>query len=423
MIDFSEILPIARRVVGAAVAGSPPRAVTLIRDLKGRIAVFIEFDGDPDSTLTAKLEADLTAALGAFWSGRLWLDHPRATSVVRSFGAMVRRESTAMDAVGGAEPFTWNLVDRTYSKRGWIERRAPPWPMPNRNPAIVSFYSFKGGVGRSTALAASAMILARAGKKVVVVDLDLEAPGVFTLLDPASNVDEGIVDYLVHKAVDDEEYRLELCERKITDAALIGETGTPIVVLPAGRIDSGYIDKIARVDINGDEAFTGLESLLKEIKRAHSPDFIFLDVRAGLHDIGGLSLNALSHLNLLFCLDTPQSWKGLYPVLEILSKSKDRELLLVHAMATPQRIDPKAHENFRDKAFGAFRDHYFAEEEDMPDVGDDSAPYGVPLYEEESLSNLASLVVPGARESLLSAGSPYRILVRKIGERLERATE
>ena len=41
----------------------------------------------------------------------------------------------------------------------------------------ITFYSYKGGVGRSLALANCAKFLAYHGKKVVVMDLDLEAPG------------------------------------------------------------------------------------------------------------------------------------------------------------------------------------------------------------------------------------------------------
>src|SRR5262245_38689350 len=43
--------------------------------------------------------------------------------------------------------------------------------------SIVTFYSYKGGVGRSMALANIAVLLARHGLKVLVVDWDLEAPG------------------------------------------------------------------------------------------------------------------------------------------------------------------------------------------------------------------------------------------------------
>src|SRR4051812_16178325 len=43
--------------------------------------------------------------------------------------------------------------------------------------SVITFYSFKGGVGRSMALANIAVQLARRGKRVLAVDWDLEAPG------------------------------------------------------------------------------------------------------------------------------------------------------------------------------------------------------------------------------------------------------
>ena len=45
------------------------------------------------------------------------------------------------------------------------------------NGKIFTFYSYKGGVGRSMALANIAELLYRQGKRVVMVDWDLEAPG------------------------------------------------------------------------------------------------------------------------------------------------------------------------------------------------------------------------------------------------------
>jgi len=44
--------------------------------------------------------------------------------------------------------------------------------------SIVTFYSYKGGVGRSMAIANIAYELTRKGKKVLIVDWDLEAPGI-----------------------------------------------------------------------------------------------------------------------------------------------------------------------------------------------------------------------------------------------------
>jgi cellulose biosynthesis protein BcsQ len=42
---------------------------------------------------------------------------------------------------------------------------------------IITFYSFKGGVGRSMALANVAAIYAQRGKRVLAIDFDFEAPG------------------------------------------------------------------------------------------------------------------------------------------------------------------------------------------------------------------------------------------------------
>ena len=46
---------------------------------------------------------------------------------------------------------------------------------------VVSFYSYKGGVGRTTSLALTATYLSRKGKNVFVLDCDFEAPGIVTI--------------------------------------------------------------------------------------------------------------------------------------------------------------------------------------------------------------------------------------------------
>ena len=45
---------------------------------------------------------------------------------------------------------------------------------------VTTFYSFKGGVGRTMALVNSGVELAKRGRKVLLVDFDLEAPGLDT---------------------------------------------------------------------------------------------------------------------------------------------------------------------------------------------------------------------------------------------------
>ena len=57
-------------------------------------------------------------------------------------------------------------------------------PADRRGGRIVTFYSYKGGTGRTMALANVAWILASAGKKVLVADWDLEAPGLHRFFHP-----------------------------------------------------------------------------------------------------------------------------------------------------------------------------------------------------------------------------------------------
>ena len=54
------------------------------------------------------------------------------------------------------------------------DERSPVERPPGR---VITFYSYKGGVGRSMAMANIALLLARLGRKVLVIDWDLEAPG------------------------------------------------------------------------------------------------------------------------------------------------------------------------------------------------------------------------------------------------------
>ncbi|MCK4500705.1 AAA family ATPase [Candidatus Babeliales bacterium] len=50
-------------------------------------------------------------------------------------------------------------------------------------PIIITFYSFRGGVGRSMAMLNTGCLLAQSGRRVLLVDFDLEAPDLTRLID------------------------------------------------------------------------------------------------------------------------------------------------------------------------------------------------------------------------------------------------
>lgn len=64
---------------------------------------------------------------------------------------------------------TWTTAMPPYSRQHE--------QMSDQSTQFVSFYSYKGGVGRSTVLANLACRQAMQGRKVLIIDLDLERPG------------------------------------------------------------------------------------------------------------------------------------------------------------------------------------------------------------------------------------------------------
>src|SRR3954464_9633363 len=69
---------------------------------------------------------------------------------------------------------------------------------------VVTFYSYKGGVGRTFATANIAVLLAKRGKKVLLMDWDLEAPGLDEFfkdhLRSSSHSKNGLIHLLSHAA-------------------------------------------------------------------------------------------------------------------------------------------------------------------------------------------------------------------------------
>lgn len=294
----------------------------------------------------------------------------------------------AREPVDGAR---WRSVQRVLSKESWLGATCdPPWPaLEKKTPTIASFYSFKGGVGRSTVLAAVARRLAAGGKRVCVVDLDLEAPGLGVLfgVDPAAGY--GVLDFMVdHLATDGK--AMDLAKYKALPGALPPQEQKQVDVFAAGQLDLSALEKLARLDyasIRSDgtgssPVETALRALLSMIRSQLKPDFILLDSRAGLHDLGGLSLHALSHVEVLVSRASPQAIPGLSLALQVLAKRRRAEELrcmVVHTLAplpADEGLGKQEREWFRAEAYQLFNQHVYPfMEQESPLEGDDTAPH------------------------------------------------
>lgn len=195
----------------------------------------------------------------------------------------------------------------------------------------VTFYSYKGGTGRSLVLANAAWYLARLGQKVVALDFDLEAPGLHYKfsLDPdgkALPVQRGVVNY-IHSFTEDAG-----AMRPIKEFALevnVPSAAKPITLIPAGRVPSAdYWFKLSQ--INWHELFysphaSGVQILLElknRILDQIEPDFLLVDSRTGITEMGGVATTLFA--DRVICLVSPamENLEGSRAVLRSLKRSR-----------------------------------------------------------------------------------------------------
>ncbi|MHA3905048.1 ParA family protein [Castellaniella sp. WN] len=202
------------------------------------------------------------------------------------------------------------MLDRLATETDWAHIE----PETTGAPRIV-FYSIKGGVGRSTALAATAWQLAQSGKRVLVLDLDLESPGLSSaLLSADGQPTYGITDWLVEDLVDNGDAVLDALVAK-SDLSHDGE----IHVVPAhGAAYGEYIAKLGRVwmpkvhaDGRRESWSMRLNRLLVKLEEKIQPDVVLIDSRSGIDEIASACVTELgANLILLFALEGQQTWTG-----------------------------------------------------------------------------------------------------------------
>jgi MinD-like ATPase involved in chromosome partitioning or flagellar assembly len=165
----------------------------------------------------------------------------------------------------------------------------------------ITFYSYKGGVGRTLAAANFAVYLAKLGLKTVVIDFDLEAPGIdakFPLLKvPAEQ--KGILDYILDYQLNNEDPGSvnQICLQIPIESS---ESTTPLWLIPAGQyLSEEYYRKLSQLDwsfIFSEErdGVAFFQQFLAHIKQELQADFVIIDSRTGITEIAGLCTQQLA---------------------------------------------------------------------------------------------------------------------------------
>ncbi len=297
------------------------------------------------------------------------------------------------------------------------------------NAPVTSFYSFKGGVGRTTATVLSALLLARQGKKVMIVDFDLEAPGLASIFANRNDSAEdllsvnGFIDFLVdyefHKR-DFKEIDLDDYYFRINEQALVGNNGGELLIIPAiatnSESSSNYINKLSKATIRfGLGKEYAPDVFLKKMEEKLKPDHILIDTRTGINDVGGLVFNRYAQNIFLLFYGNQQNMFGLESILPELKKlyEKDIKFYLVNS---PVPADVQLAEEeigfFVEKSYEIFLNHFY-DKEKFPSQDDETAdhyPINIPFNQNALLLNsnkkLSNLID--------SSKNPYQEIVNLI---------
>jgi hypothetical protein len=316
IVRFNDALRIA--ALAATDARLPPQwPVGLVRDVYGRLRFAVNVErADYPNPARLQLESR-TADLGAFATSNQVLFRDDFSDPDALFAHADWHQTLVIDSAktegGLATEISVRLLDRQVTGQDWL--RTETSESVETHPPRIVFYGLKGGVGRSTALAMLAYRLARDGKRVLLIDFDLESPGLSGLLLPEERVPSfGLVDWFVEDAVGQGES--VLCDL-VADSPLAAQsTGAIRVAAAMGSGETAYLSKLARVyaDVpspGGVQRFAQrMLRVVEALESQEQPDIVLIDSRAGLHDVAAVSIAGLATVALLFATNSPQHWLG-----------------------------------------------------------------------------------------------------------------
>jgi FxsC-like protein len=279
------------------------------------------------------------------------------------------------------------VLDLPYLLQYRFRRGRRPMPsaadqQPQNEGQIVTFYSFKGGTGRTMALANVAWILAANGKRVLIADWDLESPGLHKFFEPFMDAGAGdkpgIIDLVRRYAwvatdaniapdvlyAGSEEFEASRKARgaitalidehigRIKDyiSQLNGEFPEPGVLhflSPGKQADADFETSLGALDWDNfyDNLWGGLflDALRALMKREY--DYVLIDSRTGLSDVADICTVHLPDIVVdCFTLST-QGIEGAAKIAEAIRAHVDRDITI---LPVPMRTDRAENQKVED---------------------------------------------------------------------------
>ena len=186
---------------------------------------------------------------------------------------------------------------------------------------IVSVHSFRGGTGKSNVTANLAAQFAQIGKRVGVIDTDIQSPGIHVLFGmDEEHIDKALNDYLWGRcAIEETAYDV---------GAKLGEgevlvMGGGIYLIPSS-IRAGEIARVLREGYDVGLLNDGFRALIDKLNL----DYLFIDTHPGLNEETLLSV-AISDVLIIILRPDQQDFQGTAVTVDVSRKLEVPNLYLV----------------------------------------------------------------------------------------------
>jgi septum site-determining protein MinD len=191
---------------------------------------------------------------------------------------------------------------------------------------IISVHSFRGGTGKSNSTANIAAQLAKDGKRVGIVDTDIQSPGIHVIFNlDESEIVHSLNDYLWGKC------SIQDAAHDVTEHAGANLKGK-IYLIPSS-IKAGEIARIMREGYDVGLLNDGFRDLVKEMKL----DFLLIDTHPGLNEETLLSI-AISDALIIIMRPDSQDYQGTAVTVDVARKLEVPNMILV-VNKVPQVFD------------------------------------------------------------------------------------
>jgi MinD-like ATPase involved in chromosome partitioning or flagellar assembly len=184
-------------------------------------------------------------------------------------------------------------------------------------PKIIAIHSYRGGTGKSNLTANFAVAIALQGKRVAVVDTDLQSPGIHTLFSGYETLPgKTLNDYLWHRC------SIQETAHDVSDELGIEDKGK--VFLIPSSVNGNEIARILSEGYNVSLLNKGFGRLIQELEL----DYLFIDTHPGLSRETLLSI-AISNLLILILRPDRQDFQGTAVTVDIARQLKASKMMIV----------------------------------------------------------------------------------------------